>query len=83
MVKIDDKKDKEEREMGSFGRINAFLSLEKCLKSWDWLFSPNEEDEGGKTKVGGLKLRVVGTFFGKLTVAFSCAPIGLALTVRI
>ena len=51
------KKKEEEREMGSFGRINEFLALVKCLKPWDWLFSPNEVDEGGKTKVRYLKLR--------------------------
>ena len=44
--------------MHSFGRINEFLALEKCLKPWDWLFSPNELDEGGKTKGRDLKLRV-------------------------
>ena len=69
--------------MGSFGRINEFLALEKCLKPWDWLFTPNEVDEGGKMKVRGLKLRVVGTFLGKLTVAFSCAPTGLIIAVEI
>ena len=44
--------------MGSFGRINEFFASEKCLKPWDCLFSPNEVDEGGKTKVRDLKLRV-------------------------
>ena len=52
------KNKEEERDMGSFGRINEFLALVKCLEPWDWLFSPNEVDEGGKTKVRGLKLRV-------------------------
>ena len=44
--------------MGSFGRINEFLAMEICLKPWDWLFSLNEVDEGGKTMVRDLKLRV-------------------------
>ena len=69
--------------MGSFGRINEFLALAKCLKPWDWLFSPNEVDEGGKTKVRGLKLRVAETFLWKLTIAFSYAQTGLTITVGI
>ena len=76
------KREEEEKEMGSFGRINEFL-LEKCLKPWDWLFSPNEVDEGGKTKVRGLKLRPTRTFLGKLIVALSCAPTGLTNVVGI
>ena len=69
--------------MSSFGRINDFLALAKCLKPWDWLFSPNEVDEGGKPKVRGLKLIVAGTFLRKLTIVFSCVPIGLIIAVGI
>ena len=76
------KREEEEKEMGSFGRIKEFL-LEKCLKPWDWLFSPNEVDEGGKTKVRGLKLRPTRTFLGKLIVSLSCAPTGLTIVVGI
>ena len=72
-------------EFFNLSKLLAYTSetLAKCLKPWDWLISPNEVDEGGKTKVKYLKLSVAETFLGKLTVVFSCAPIRLTIAIGI
>ena len=56
--------------MGSFGIINEFLALAKCLKHWGSLFSSNKVDEGGKTKVGGFETKSGGNFSWEINHCF-------------